>query len=158
MESEWQNYPVQEGNATGPSVATQGKSLKIEQCPKPSLTCQSFPSLLPRLICLHQTARPPQEEDNLLPGRATIVPLKLAPSPWKKHIYPKSCQANPAFSYHLRRFLLDLSNFSEAHRLDTSARMIQQRHEPRRVQMLPSYCRGISSARQKSKHFASGNI
>lgn len=53
---------------------------------------------------------------------------------------------------------MELSNCPEAHRLDISTRMIQQRHEPRCVQMLPSCYTGISSAQQKCKHFASSNI
>lgn len=87
MKSEWQNCPALEENATGQSVASQGKSLKIKQCPKSSLTCQPLPSLFPWLICLmtlHRAASPPREEDALLSGRATIAPIKLTSWPWKK--------------------------------------------------------------------------
>lgn len=75
--------------------------------------------------------------------------------------YPKSCLRTTAFSFCLRRFLVDVPNCSNAHSLEFSTRKIQEWHECGCERMLPFCSRGrmtFSSARQKGKHFASSNI
>lgn len=52
--------------------------------------------------------------------------------------YPKSCQRTTAFSFHLRRFLMDLSNCSHAQSLDVSTTMIQEWHGCGWMRMLDS--------------------
>lgn len=141
-----------------------GQKSKDEEVHKPSLTYQPFPSLfpwLPFLMILHQAESLQWEQDALLAGRATTVPNKFRSWSEKKKKNPKFCQSSTAFSFHLRSFLVDLSNCSNAHRLDVSTRMIQEWHKCGCVRMLPFCSRGritFSSARQKGKHFASSNI